>query len=85
MGKDMNDLIGDVVCAPGVVFVVRDSNIPARSGLWAVEAANGLSSVLRDSDRILPYRGLINHFQVGNKTVCVRAVQLESCVRYGQV
>ena len=84
MSDGMNEFIESVVCAPGVMFIVRDSTLPGRKGLWMVEAANGLSSVLRDEDRLLPYRGLINHFKVGNKTVCVRAVQLESCVRYGE-
>ena len=82
MGDEVSELVGELLCSPDVLFIVRDSSLPGGKGLWVVQASSEKKGAFSDLDKNMPYRGLINHFKVGNKIVCVRAMQLESCVRY---
>ena len=78
-----DQLIIDLVADPGTMYVVSDSSLPGKKGVWLViadDAGNGDNNS-GYAVASAPVMMLTNHVFFPEKTYTVSAIQLLSCLR----
>jgi hypothetical protein len=78
-----DELVIALVAAPGTVFLVNDSGISGRNGLWLVvadDAGNGDNNA-GYAVASAPVMMLTNHAFFDDNTYTISAIQLTSCLR----
>lgn len=73
--KPVEQLAIDLLMVPDTVYLVRDAVNTVGRGLFL--AWSGDIQPLEG----MPYKGLVNHFDVGGEMCKVTAIQLQSCLR----
>lgn len=77
MADKPNGLASDVLAAPDNVFLVKDCRIKPGKDLFLVWSGKSAGLVVAS----LPFRGLVNHMNVGGVFERITAFQLHSCLR----